>query len=125
MSLRPIFFEGKVNYNQNSNHNYNNNNYNYIIIIIIITIIIMITIAILNYDCNSGRREWGEMTFRVGPEGWGPEGWGAQNFGLSFPFPITVSLSLCLSWVSSRGILVVFEAPECSNVHVWSSRAVV
>ena len=28
-------------------------------------------------------------------------------------------------WVSARGILVVFEAPERSNVHVWSSRVVV
>ena len=53
-----------------------------------------------------------------GPEGWGPEGWGAQRvvgpkgreapkFALFFPLPPPFR-SLCL-WVSSRGILVVFE----------------
>ena len=42
-----------------------------------------------------------------GFEGWGPEGWGAKNFALFFPCPAG----------SSRGILVVFEAPGRSNVH--------
>ena len=49
-----------------------------------------------------------------GSKGGGPEGWEAQNFALFF-----------LLWGSSRGILVVFEVPGRSNVHVWSSRAVV
>ena len=58
------------------------------------------------------RKKWG-------PEGWGPEGWcpkisPAAKFVLFFPL-----------WVSSRGNLVVFEAPGRSNVHVWTSRAVV
>ena len=60
-----------------------------------------------------------------GPEGWGPEVWGAQKFRAFFPSPATVSFFFVSLWVSSRGILVVFEAPEPSIVHVWSSRAVV
>ena len=43
----------------------------------------------------------------------------AQNFAF-FPLSRPFSLFLFLSWVSSRGILVVFEAPEHSNVHVWA-----
>ena len=43
-----------------------------------------------------------------GEEGWGPEGWVAQNFALFFPSPATGSFLSSLSWVSSRGILVVF-----------------
>ena len=65
---------------------------------------------------------------RGGPEGWGPrrvgEG-GAQIFALFFPFPPPVFILFSLSWWSFRGILVVFEAPGCSNVHVWSSLVVV
>ena len=62
-----------------------------------------------------------------GPEGWGPEGCEAQNFALfSLSRPHFRSFFFSLSlWGSSRGILVVFEAPGPSNVHVWSSRAVV
>ena len=56
---------------------------------------------------------------------WGPEGWEAQNFALFFPSPAAIFILLSLSWGSSRGILVVFEAPGRSNVHVWNSRAVV
>ena len=61
-----------------------------------------------------------------GSKGGGSKGWGgAQNFAPFFSlsrhrFAFSVSL-----WGSSRGILVVFEAPGRSNVHVWSSRAVV
>ena len=55
MSLRPIFFEAKTNYNQNSE---SNNNYDYFMI----TILRMIMIK------NSGRREGGERTFRGGPQ---------------------------------------------------------
>ena len=39
----------------------------------------------------------------------GPEGWEAQNFAL--PSPATIFILSSLSWGSSRGILVVFEAP--------------
>ena len=66
-----------------------------------------------------------------GPEGWGPERWwwgrrvgGPKGGGPAFfPFPPPFSLFFSL-WGSSRGIFVVFEA-GCSNVHVWSSLAVV
>ena len=66
----------------------------------------------------------------VGPEGWGPEGdegegWEAQNFELFFPSLDSIFALFVSLWVSSRGISVVFEAPGPSNVHVWSSRAVV
>ena len=58
---------------------------------------------------GGGPKGWGPE--RVGPrKGGGPEGWGAQNFALFLPFPVTVSLFLCLSGCLSRGILVVFEA---------------
>ena len=59
------------------------------------------------------------------PEGWSPEGWGAQNFALFFPSPATkfflffplYSLLVEFWWCLKR------RRP--SNVHVWSSRAVV
>ena len=44
-------------------------------------------------------------------KGWGPEGWGAQNFALFFPSPATIFTLSSLAWGSSRGIVVVFEAP--------------
>ena len=77
---------------------------------------------------GGGPEGWGPRRVgprRVGPEGWGPEGWVPPKFrafsSLSHHrFALFVSL-----WVSSRGILVVFEAPEPSIVHVWSSRVVV
>ena len=82
------------------------------------------------------------------PEGWSPQGWSREPtkggapkggapmgaapkgggpkisrfFSLSRPHFHYFSLFL---WGSSRGILVLFEAPGPSNVHVWSSRAVV
>ncbi len=40
-----------------------------------------------------------------------------QNFALFFPSPATIFFPL---WGSSRGILVVVEALERSNVHVWA-----
>ena len=62
---------------------------------------------------KSGSRKGG------GPKGGGPKI--SRFFFLSRPiFALFVSL-----WGSSRGFLVVFEAPGRSNVHVWSSRAVV
>ena len=70
-----------------------------------------------------GPEGWGPEGW--GPEGWGPEGWGARNFALFFPFPTTKFGLFFPLWGSSRGILVVFEAPGRSNVHVWSSWAVV
>ena len=51
------------------------------------------------------------------PEGWGPGRVGGPQISAFFPSPATVSLFLSL-WVSSRGILVVFEAPRGSNAHV-------
>ena len=50
------------------------------------------------------------------------ERWGAQNFALFFPSPATVFHSFLPLLVF---FVVVFEAPGRSNVHVWSSRAVV
>ena len=41
----------------------------------------------------------------------GPEGWEAKNFALFFPLPPQFLFLSSLSWKSSRGILVVFEAP--------------
>ena len=69
---------------------------------------------------GSGRGEKERNFRRSGGRGVRPEGWGAQNFAFFFfHSPATIFI---LS--SSRGILV-FEAPGRSNVHVWSSRAVV
>ena len=74
--------------------------------------------------------DFGQAAEGWGPEGWGPEGWGPEGWeGPKFRsfsslshhrFALFVSLG-----VSCRGILVVFEALEPSNVNVWSSRAVV
>ena len=61
---------------------------------------------------------------KVGPEGWGPEGWGPK-FRAFFALSHRKCLSFFFLWGVSRGILVVFEAPGRSNVHVWSSQAVV
>ena len=71
----------------------------------------------------------------VNPAGWSPEGWGARRVGpprVGGPkFRAFFSLSrrkirsFLPLWVSSRGILVVFEVPGRSNVHIWSTRAVV
>ena len=58
MSLRPIFFEAKMNYNHNSNYDYTQIVFIIVIIIIIMSIIIimiMITIKIL----GGGRRSPG------------------------------------------------------------------
>ena len=65
-----------------------------------------------------------------GPKGWRPNGVGAQrvgaqNFALFFLSPAGNFILSFLSGRSSRGILVVFEAPGRSNVHVWSSLVVV
>ena len=65
-----------------------------------------------------------------GPAGWGPEGWGPKGGGpkisrFFFSLPPENSFFSSLSSRFSRGILVVFEAPGCSNVHVWSSLVVV
>ena len=51
-------------------------------------------------------------------EGWGPEGWRAQNFALFFPSPPQNSFFSSISGGSSRGFLVVFEAPGHSNKSV-------
>ena len=66
-----------------------------------------------------GPDRWGPR--RVGvPKGWrtqkkwGPKGGGPKISRFLFPLPPPFSLFLSL-WVSSRGILVVFEAPGPSN----------
>ena len=46
----------------------------------------------------------------VAPKGRGLQGWEGPKLRVFFPFPATVSLFVSL-WGSSRGILVVFEAP--------------
>ena len=48
----------------------------------------------------------------------------AQNFALFLPSPAPIFALFPSLWGSSRGILVVFEEPGASSVHVWSSRAV-
>ena len=60
-----------------------------------------------------------------GPKGGAPKGGGPQNFALFFPLPPQFFFFPPLSFGLFRGILVVFEAPGPSNVHVWSSRGVV
>ena len=54
------------------------------------------------------------------PKGGGPERVGAQNFSFFFPCPAAKFILFFLLWGSCRGILVVFEAPGRSNVHVWA-----
>ena len=46
--------------------------------------------------------------------------WTAQNFALFFPSPAAKFVLFFPLWVSSRWIVVVFEAPGRSNVHVWA-----
>ena len=69
------------------------------------------------------QKRWGPR--RVGPRRVGPRRVGAQNFALFFPSPAGNFIFSFLSGGSSRGILVVFEAPGHSNVRVWSSLVVV
>ena len=69
-----------------------------------------------------------------GPEEWGPEGWepkprkgGAPKGGrpkisrFFFPSPAPIFILSPVSWWSSRGILVLFEAPgpTCTNGILW------
>ena len=54
------------------------------------------------------------------PEGWGPKA-GGPKFRSFFPSPAPIFALFLSLWRSSRGILVVFQAPGPSNVHVWSS----
>ena len=51
---------------------------------------------------------------------WDARRWEFQISRFLFHLPLPFSLFFPLSWVSSRGILVVFEAPGPSNVHVWA-----
>ena len=78
-----------------------------------------------SFDRNFFQTAFGQIVWvgleggggRVGPRRVAPKG-GAQNFALFSPLPLPFrSFSL---WRSSRGILVVFEAPGPSNVHVCS-----
>ena len=66
------------------------------------------------------RRVGAQTQKKSGVVGWGPKGWRAQKFALFPPLWLHFFFSLpSLSWGSSPGILVVFEAPGRSNVHVW------
>ena len=77
-----------------------------------------------------GPEGWGAKPRKSGaPKGGAPKGGalrvgprrvGAQNFALFFPSPATVVHSFFPLFWSFRGILVVFEAPGPSNVHVWA-----
>ena len=63
---------------------------------------------------NFGQSILGQANFGTGVcHSGAPKGGGVQNFAICFSL-----------WVFSRGILVVFEAPAPTNVHVWSSRVV-
>ena len=66
-----------------------------------------------------GQKGGGPTQIKWGPEEWGPEGWGALNFALFFHSPAAKFVLFFPLWGSFRGILVVFEAPGRSNVHVW------
>ena len=73
---------------------------------------------------NFGQFNFGQSIF--GHLGFGPanpEWCGAQNFAFLFRSAAPIFALFASLWVSSRGILVVFEAPEPSNVRVWSPRA--
>ena len=59
------------------------------------------------------------------PKGGGPKGGRPKISRFFFPSPATKFVLFFPLWGSSRGILVVFEAPGRSNVHVWSSLVVV
>ena len=70
------------------------------------------------------RRGGGPNPEKVGPEGLGAEGWGPKGGGPKFRAFFALSRhnlhSFFSLWGFSRGILVVFEAPGRSNVHVWA-----
>ena len=74
-----------------------------------------------------GQTEFGQTAFGQkknfggGPEGWGPGGVGAQNFAFFCLSPTRIFFLSFFSLLGSfRGILVAFEAPGPSNVHVWA-----
>ena len=84
------------------------------------------------------QKKWGPKG--LGTKGWGPKGGGPKGgdqrgggskgggpkFRAFFSLSPTGNFILSsLSGGSSREILVVFEAPGRSNVHVWCSRVVV
>ena len=60
-----------------------------------------------------------EKVERGAQKGGAPKG-GGPKFRAFFPSSATIFILLSLSWGSFRGILVVFEAPWPSNVHVWA-----
>ena len=62
---------------------------------------------------------------RVGARRVGARRVGGLKFRAFFPSPAAKFVLFFPLWGSARGILVVFEAPGRSNVHVWSSLVVV
>ena len=76
---------------------------------------------VLGVGCWCGCWFW---TLRVPPAP-DPLRWTTPDrptFRAFFSSPATMFALFVSLWVSSRGILVVFEASEPSNVRVWSSR---
>ena len=71
------------------------------------------------------QRGGGRKGVSPNPEKVGAEGWGGPKFRSFFFSPAGNFFLSSLSGGSSRGILVVFEAPGRSNVRVWSSLVVV
>ena len=57
---------------------------------------------------------------RAGPRRVGPRRVVGPKFRAFFPSPAPIFTLFVSLWVSSRGILVVFEAPKPSNVSVWA-----
>ena len=72
---------------------------------------------------GGGQKGGGPNLENVWPRREGAPNGGAKISRFFFPPPATIFFLPSLSW-GSRGILVVFEAPGPSNVHVWSSRVV-
>ena len=65
---------------------------------------------------SKGPKGWGR---RVGARRVGARRVGAQNFALFFHSPAPIFALFLSLWRSFGGILVVFEAPGPSSVHVW------
>ena len=71
-----------------------------------------------------GPKGGGPNPEKVGARRVGARRVGSPKFRAFFPSPATKFVLFFPLWGSSRGILVVFEVPGRSNVHVWSSLVV-
>ena len=70
------------------------------------------------HSLGRGARGTGREGWLPNPERRGPRRWGVQNFALFFSLSRPYLVLFVSLWVSPRGILVVFEVPGPSNVHV-------